>query len=87
MAAAHITITPGFGTGSRVEIDGHDITNAVRGLTIHGEAGSLADITLDLLILDVTEMQDEHARIFIPEETRAALLALGWTPPPDEPAM
>lgn len=73
------------GLGSTVHLDGHDIGSALTGLTLTLSAGQAPTATLDLAIHNVTELQDSETRILIPDATRDALIALGWTPPADEP--
>lgn len=68
-----------------VHLNGQDIAHGLTGLTLTMGAGRVPQATLDLLILDVTEVQDTETRILIPDTTRDALIALGWTPPADEP--
>lgn len=67
------------GTGA-VEVDGHDVTSSVRGLTLTAEAGCLPHLVLDLLVF--TSEAEGEAQVRIPDDTAAALVALGWTPPP-----
>jgi hypothetical protein len=67
------------GTGT-VEVDGHDVSSSVRGLTLIAEAGHLPRLILDLLVF--TGEVDGQAQVHIPDDTRATLVALGWTPPP-----
>lgn len=81
MTTASITLTPERGPGSRVTIAGHDITNAVHALTVSAEVGRIPTITLDLAVVDVTSLDADHTQILIPDHTRHALIALGWTPP------
>nr|WP_024067041.1 hypothetical protein [Streptomyces sp. F2]AHC28120.1 hypothetical protein pFP3.18c [Streptomyces sp. F2] len=68
----------GMGT---VEVDGHDISPAVRGLTLSAKAGHLPRLVLDLLVF--TGEIDGEAQVHIPDDTAATLVALGWTPPDD----
>jgi hypothetical protein len=74
-----ITAT-GVGT-AEVLLNGQDIANALTGLTLDMGVGKVPTATLDLLLIDTTKVQDAETRIFIPDATREALLALGWTPP------
>ena len=69
------------GERSTITIDGHDISNALTGLTLEIGVGKVPTATLDLLLIDTTEYQDAETRILIPEATRDTLVALGWTPP------
>ncbi len=67
---------------ARVEIDGHDITNAVRNVGVMAGVGELTTLHLDLMVLEDVTVTGE-ATVTIPEATRAALITLGWTPPGD----
>lgn len=72
------------GTGrGRVVLDDADVSAAVRGLTIRAEVGRIPQIELDLSVIDVTGLGVAQAEILIPDATREALIALGWTPPAD----
>lgn len=64
-----------------VEIDGRELPG-VRGLTLTAEYGHTPTLELDLALYDVSTVAE--ARIVIPDQTREALLALGWTPPDGE---
>lgn len=65
----------------RVEVDGQDLSGAVRGLTINAGAGHVAQVILDLCISS-GEINGE-AQVHIPADTAATLVDLGWTPPDD----
>lgn len=65
----------------RVSIDGHDISKAVRSLTFSSEAGMHPCVTLELHIHDVTTVSSQDTELLIPDATKEALLALGWTSP------
>lgn len=69
----------GMGT---VKVDGHDISDSVRGLTLSARAGHVSSLVLDLRV-DADEFSGE-AHVYIPAETAATLVALGWTPPDDD---
>lgn len=68
-------------TSAQVLIDGHDIAHGVTGLTLTMGVAQVPTVTLDLAILDATEIQDVQARVLIPDATRDLLTRLGWTPP------
>mgnify|MGYP001590970601 CR=1 FL=1 len=78
MAETPVKITLGF--PPRVEVAGTDISNAISGLTLTADAGSLSVLTLTLPIIEAGEL-DGEARVFIPDETKDLLMSLGWTPP------
>lgn len=66
--------------GGRIALDGHDVSSAVRGFRITA-IGEVTRLELDLNVLDVTRIDSEQTEIVIPDATREALIALGWTPP------
>lgn len=70
-------------TSAQVLIDGHDIAHGVTGLTLTMGVAQVPTVTLDLAILDATEIQDVQARVLIPDATRDLLTHLGWTAPAD----
>lgn len=67
-----------------VKVDGQDITRAVAAIGFNARVGEKTTLTLDLAIQKGVSFVGE-ARVRVLDETVAALLALGWTPPPDEP--
>lgn len=75
--------TAATGYGSTVTLDGQDISHALTGLTLNLGVGRASIATLDLLLIDITEVKDAQTRILVPDATRDALTALGWTPPAD----
>ncbi|MFC8290061.1 hypothetical protein ACFUJ0_06135 [Streptomyces sp. NPDC057242] len=77
---ARITLD-GRGCG-KVEIGGVDISHAVRALRFSSTAGELPTVELRLGVYDVSTQAE--AQVYVPEETEAALIAMGWTPPPSE---
>lgn len=84
MAARDVQIT-GLGPtpppDMRIAIDGADISpRAIAGLSLQAEAGDIPRLTLDVVALDVTKLGGKM-EIFLPDETRELLVALGWTPP------
>lgn len=77
--AARISLSgPGSAT---IEIDGQDVSDAVRGFTLDGKVGHRHQLALDLRV-DVGEANGQ-ADVHIPPETAALLVDLGWTPPDD----
>lgn len=74
------------GNGARVTVDGVDIASAVTSLTVHADAWQRPRVTLDLSIHDVTRVSSPETELLIPDDTAKALVALGWTPPEDQPA-
>ncbi|WP_030928486.1 hypothetical protein [Streptomyces sp. NRRL B-24720] len=71
----------GHGTGSIVVGDS-DLSRAVRSFTLDSEVGCRPVLCLELLVHDVSTLS--QADIYIPEDTAAALVALGWSPPPGQ---
>lgn len=67
--------------GGNVGIDGHDVTDTVRGLTLKASVGCVPQLVLDLGIH--TGEIDGQAHVHIPADTAATLVHLGWTPPDD----
>lgn len=66
---------------ARVLVDGHDISHAVRAVTWESEVGHRPRLLLDLDVYDVTSLSSQDTEIRIPDDTRDALIKLGWTPP------
>ncbi|WP_433520124.1 hypothetical protein ACQP2T_63330 (plasmid) [Nonomuraea sp. CA-143628] len=68
-----------------VDLDGHNLSPALRALTIHLEAGSLPKVEAELAIheIDVThlDVKDSGVVIFMSDAVQQALIDLGWTPP------
>lgn len=80
----HVRITsntPSLGT-HRVEIGDTDISNAVCGVGIVLHPGELPDVRLNLLLQqDSAQPVDGPATVSLPDDTHAALVALGWKSP------
>lgn len=79
MAKVQLRLDP-TGHGS-VVVDGVDISRGVQGLSLRSRIDHLTELTLDLAVFDVAELDVEGATILVPDGTRDALVALGWTPP------
>lgn len=71
--------------GGTVEVDGHDVTRGVQGLTLTAKAGHRPTLTLDMLVNEVE--LDGETTVTVPEQTAQALTALGWTAPGDLDAL
>lgn len=73
----------------RVVVAGYDITNNVRSYTLQQTAGDLPTLTVEVLVAieddNLVEQTAEYRQVELGENTRAALIALGWTPPTDHP--
>jgi hypothetical protein len=84
MSQHKITITAGPGFGQEhIELDGHDITEALQGLDIRMRVGSYPQIKLALNVHEIQTFDMAEAELLIPTDVRDALVALGWTPPPN----
>lgn len=70
---------------AKVELDGHDLSRALQGVTIRCEAGHRPSVDLELKVdaIEVTQLavRDPQILLSMPDEAREALIALGWTPP------
>lgn len=64
-------------------VDGTDISGAAGGLTLTTEPGRTPRLTVDLHLIRGLRA-DLPAHVTVPDATRAALVALGWTPPTGE---
>lgn len=71
----------GHPRGNRVVVDGHNLAHAVGGFTLTAEAGQVAHLELILAALPVTSTGEADVRLH--PAIHDALVALGWTPPPD----
>lgn len=82
MRTARLNLTgPNGGT---VEINGRDISDSIRGVTVQHSIGHHPQLTLDVRV-HVSEVEGEAVVVLLPESTAAALVALGWTPPAEQP--
>lgn len=81
-----VRITPGAPVGlSHVEIDGHDISKAVSRLTLDLPANAvLPEVRIELAHVEYQPIEMAEAEVVITEPSREALIALGWTPPPED---
>ncbi|MFE7099762.1 hypothetical protein [Streptomyces erythrochromogenes] len=77
---ARLALHPSGGT---VEIDGQDVSHAVRSIELTQTVGSPPQFTIDLNVHEV-EMHGV-ADIRLPHEVQDLLVALGWTPPGTTP--
>lgn len=65
--------------GTTVELDGVRIENALRAVDLHLAVDDITTATLDVVYFAGEFVGD--AKVVVPEETRALLKQLGWTPP------
>lgn len=68
------------GSGT-VEVDGQ-LLRGVQSLRIDGELQCMPQVTLELQLYDVSTVAE--AQILVPADTVETLVALGWTPPPEQ---
>ncbi|HEY5834995.1 hypothetical protein [Streptomyces sp.] len=66
---------------TRVIVDGVDLSRGLTGINLTIGAGETPKLTLDVQLIDVTEIQDIDAQIYLSPASHDALVALGWTPP------
>lgn len=66
-----------------VELDGHDISRSLTGLSLAIEAGCSPAVTLQVQAYEAP-VEVDGVRAVVSDETRALLVRLGWTPPGDE---
>lgn len=70
------------GKRGQVLIDGHDIAKAVTNLSFTaGIDQQCPTLTLDLNLIDVTELGSVEADVLLGNGVADALQRLGWTPP------
>ncbi|MEU0199142.1 MULTISPECIES: hypothetical protein [unclassified Streptomyces] len=65
-----------------ITVDGQPI-RGVRAVSVEGEIGHRPIVRLEMLVHDVGTIAEPDA-VLIPDDTAAALVALGWTPPPGQ---
>ncbi len=68
-----------------VTLDGQEIGNALTGVTVTLGSGQFPTAELHAAIL-TADVDGEMVVVKLPEATRALLVQLGWTPPPDGPS-
>ena len=67
----------------RVELDGEDISDAVRALSVEMDATSPAVVMIAPLVQDLSVELDEP-QIYLSPAARHLLIKLGWVPPEPE---
>jgi Pyruvate/2-oxoacid:ferredoxin oxidoreductase gamma subunit len=69
----------------RVEIDGHDISAAVRSVTVRYERNHRAEVSIELLAdtVEIADLASEETKavLSMPSDVEDALTTFGWTPP------
>ncbi|BBA99267.1 hypothetical protein RVR_5811 [Actinacidiphila reveromycinica] len=81
--AHKVSITSDGPTKASVVVDGVDLAAGLTGLTLTMGVGQIPQLTLDVQMIDVTEIHDIDAQVLIPDTARNVLTTLGWTPPHD----
>jgi hypothetical protein len=81
-----VRLTPGTpAANSHIEIDGHDISKAVRRVTLDIPANAdPPELRIELAHVEYQPIDMTDAKVVITEPSREALIALGWTPPAEE---
>ncbi|WP_432247700.1 hypothetical protein ACRAR1_07065 [Streptomyces sanyensis] len=66
-----------------VEIGGLDVSAATVSLRLEAQHSHRTGLVLDLLLHEA--VVEGQTQVSVPDETARALVALGWTPPGDQP--
>lgn len=77
MSARRVEINLSDGHGV-ILVDGQRV-GGVRDLTLSAPFGEAPQLTLDVITHDVSTVAE--AEVWVPADTAATLVALGWTPP------
>ena len=64
-------------------INGHEILSA-QSINVHLDPAAIPVVTVALIAADALKLVLGDARIVIADETREALISMGWTPPAGE---
>jgi hypothetical protein len=75
-----LRITSEARTMAKIELDGTDVSNAVKGLTLTMKPGQLPTAVLEIPVVDLSSEPGE-ANVHISDATRDLLVQIGWTPP------
>lgn len=81
-----VHIGQGEATPQRIVIHGHDVTDLVRSLTFDAGVGRLPRLSLELVVIETTQIESEHATVWMEPGTAELLQRAGWTPPEGRPA-
>jgi len=76
-----VEITDVTRTNAKIMVDGVDVARATRALMFRHSAGGRPELELDLCWADVSEIQSEDVKVYLPPATCEVLIHLGWTPP------
>ncbi|MEV4096969.1 hypothetical protein [Streptosporangium saharense] len=75
----------GLQGGTTVRLNGQDIAQDLRGLSLALGTDRFPKVELDLAVFEVVQLDLEDVQVHIPTSTHELLTRLGWTPPPDGP--
>jgi hypothetical protein len=65
---------------AEIELNGVQVEDAVRGLTVTMRAGHLPELELDPVVEDVS-LDADQAQVYVSAAARHLLIMMGWTPP------
>lgn len=82
-APARIHIRDAAATDASIVVDGQDLANVTRAFTLRSRVGDIPVLTVELQLVAGAELDAAGVVVSLGPETRAALIALGWTPPDD----
>lgn len=69
------------GLTGKLQVDGVEMSTTIQGFTITVQPDCLPRVELDLFVMHIPDLAITEAHVVVPDETHAALVALGWTPP------
>lgn len=72
------------GVRHKLIIDGVDLSRGARSAQLTLGTGELPTLTFEPVIVHLDATDLEAARVVVPDQAAAALVALGWTPPEDQ---
>lgn len=75
-----LNLTPS-GLGSKVLINGTDISCDTRAVTVRAEAGEVTNVEIALVAARTTIETAWGSNVTLSPATQAVLVELGWTPP------
>lgn len=80
MSEHQVEITTQGGRGSLL-VDGVDIAKLTRRFALEFDAGGIPRLSVELSPQKLRALMTGKVRVEVDPDTRAVLLALGWTPP------
>jgi hypothetical protein len=66
-----------------IELDGQNVADSIRGLTVTLKAGDLPTLVLDPVVEDIS-LELENPQVYVSAAARHLLIKIGWTPPEAE---